>query len=167
MKKHWIVFVVTVAVLLVLDLWLKSWASGNLCCCERHLYDGNVVLIPGVLGLTYFRNTGALWGFLSGWDGARWLLAALKVVILGGLVWYYHRLPRENKFWAMRVPLILIFAGGAGNLFDRVAFGYVRDMIQFIFVNFPIWNLADAYVTVGVFGLVFVGFFVIKDFPFP
>ncbi|MCL1846134.1 MAG: signal peptidase II [Defluviitaleaceae bacterium] len=162
MKKIyiWIIFVVAVAVLLAADLWLKVWAVANL--------QGEVgrVLIPGVLGLTYFENPGAFFGFLADFN-ARWPLAVMKVVILGGLAWYYHRLPLERKFWAFRVPIILIFAGGAGNLVDRVQLGVVRDMIQFLFINFPIWNLADSYVTVGVFALVFVGFFVIKDFPFP
>lgn len=168
-----IVFVATVAVLLVLDLWLKGWVYANLCeCCENHLYGGNIDLIPGVLGLTFHRNTGAFFGFLADWDGARWVLVTAKVLILGGLAWYYNRLPLKKNYWYMRVPLILVFAGGAGNLVDRFSLGYVRDMLRFLFTfpilgNFPVYNLADVYVTIGVFALVIVGLFVVKDFPFP
>jgi len=160
-KNIWIIFVATTVVLLALDLWLKAWAVENL--------QGQAarVLVPGVLGLTYHENPGAFFGFLGGVDGARWILAVLKIVILGGLVWYYGRLPLEKRFWFMRVPILLIFAGGLGNLFDRIAFGFVRDMLDFLFMNFAIFNLADVYVTAGVFALMFVTLFIVKDFPFP
>ncbi|MCL1878460.1 MAG: signal peptidase II [Defluviitaleaceae bacterium] len=159
-RSCWVIFFVAVAVFLAADLALKIWSVANLQGAP------NRVLIPGVLGLTYFENPGAFFGFLADFN-ARWPLAVMKTAILGGLLWYYNRLPLETRFWAVRVPIILIFAGGAGNLVDRVQLGVVRDMIQFLFINFPIWNLADAYVTVGVIALVFVSFFVVKDVPFP
>lgn len=157
----WIVFVMTTVILLALDLWLKGWAVEHLRGQE------NRVLIGGVLGLTYFENSGAFFGFLSGFSEARWLLAGLKVVILCGLAWYYGRLPLEKRYWLMRIPLLLVFVGGLGNLVDRVTLGIVRDMLEFLFMNFAIFNLADVYVTVGVFTLMLVGLFMIKDFPFP
>lgn len=169
-KSVWIAFCVITAVLLALDLWLKSWAVANL--------DGQPprVLIPGVLGLTYHENPGAFFGFLGNFGGARWLLAALKTVILVGLAWYYALLPRKRKMWFMRVPIILIFVGGLGNLVDRLFTGWllestgtgiVRDMLEFLFMRFAIFNLADVYVTVGVFSLLIVGLFIIKDIPVP
>ena len=160
MRKNffWIIFVLSATVLLVLDLWLKGWAVANL-----HGHEARV-LVPGVLGLKYHENPGALFGFLANFD-ARWILAVLKIFILGGLVWYYGRLPLEKRFWLIRVPVLLIFAGGLGNLVDRISLGYVRDMLDFLFMNFAIFNLADVYVTVGVFSLIFVGLFMIKDFP--
>ena len=145
--------------LLALDLWLKSWAVSHLQGQPPR------VLIEGLLGLTYFENPGAFFGFLGGVDGARWLLSGLKAIILVGLLWYYSRLPNEPRFWLMRVPIILVFTGGVGNLLDRLFLGIVRDMLEFLFMRFAIFNLADVYVTVGVFVLMFVGLFVIKDFP--
>jgi signal peptidase II len=160
-KFFWAVFFVTVFVLLILDILLKIWAVDNLQA------QPNRILIQGVLGLTYHENSGAFFGFLSNFGGAQYLLAALKTVILAALLWYYHRLPSDKKMWFIRVPLILIFAGGAGNLFDRVSLAYVRDMLEFLFMDFPIFNLADVYVTTGVFALMFVGLFIVKDFPTP
>jgi signal peptidase II len=141
------------------DLLLKIWAAKNL--------HQPRVLINGVLGLSYHENAGAFFGFLSNFGGAQWLLATLKYVILGAILFYYHKLPLEKKFWAIRVPLILIFTGGLGNFIDRVSLGIVRDMLDFLFMNFAVFNLADVYVTVGVFALIFVGLFIIKDFPSP
>ena len=160
-KSVWIVFFIATVVLLALDLWLKHWAAVNL--------DGQpaCVLIPGVLGLSYYENPGAFFGFLGGLDAARWLLSALKIAILGGILWYYNRLPLQKRLWLIRVPLILIFVGGLGNLIDRVTLGIVRDMLEFLFVRFAIFNLADVYVTVGVFSLIFIGLFIVKDFPAP
>ena len=148
---------VATAVLLALDLWLKSWAAANL------MGQPNRDLIPGFLGLTYTRNTGAAFGLLANFDWGRWVLILVKIVLMGGLLWFYNRLPQEKRFWLIRIPIILIFAGGVGNLFDRIAFGYVRDMLAFLFVNFPIFNLADVYVVAGAFLGAFVLLFVIKD----
>ena len=147
------------AILLALDLWLKSWAAANL-----QGMDGRV-LLPGFLGLTYTRNTGAAFGLLANFEWGRWVLTAVKVILMGGLLWYYNRIPLEKRHWFIRVPIILILAGGIGNLYDRIAFGYVRDMLEFLFINFPIFNLADVFVTTGVFVGGFIILFVVKDFP--
>lgn len=158
-RTAWIFFAATVAVLLAADLWLKAWAVVNLAGQDAR------ILIPGVLGLTYFENSGAFFGFLGGLAFSQWLLSGLKVLILCGLLWYYSRLPLQRRFWFLRVPLALVFAGGLGNLVDRVWLGIVRDMFEFLFMRFAIFNLADVYVTVGVFALLFVTLFVVKDFP--
>ncbi|MCL1843903.1 MAG: signal peptidase II [Defluviitaleaceae bacterium] len=163
-KIVWAVLFVAAAVLLALDLLLKYWAQVNLQCCCGGRYEET--LVRGLLGLTYVRNHGAFFGFLRNFRFARELLTVLKVVILGVLLWYYHRLPLEKKIWFVRVPIILIVAGGVGNLYDRFRLGYVRDMLDFIFwQNFAIFNLADVYVTIGAFSLAFVVLFVVKDFP--
>jgi len=153
----WGILLVAAAVLLALDLWLKSWAAANL------MGQPSRDLIPGFLGLTYTRNTGAAFGLLANFEWSRWLFTVVKIVLMGGLLWFYGRLPLEKRFWLIRVPIILIFAGGVGNLFDRIAFGYVRDMLAFLFINFPIFNLADVYVVAGAFLGAFVLLFVIKD----
>jgi len=154
----WVVLVVIVTILLVLDLWLKSWASSNLVGEHRSL-------ISGILGLTYFRNTGAAFGLMSGVNAGRWILSILKIVIISGLFWFYNRIPTEKLYWAIRIPIILIITGGLGNLIDRVWLGSVRDMLVFEFVNFPIFNLADVYVVIGCFVGIFVMLFVVKELP--
>ena len=144
----------------MLDLWLKSWAAANLAGEEGR------VIIPGVLGLYYTRNTGAAFSMFANFDWARWFLTGVKIAITIGLFLYYSRLPLENRFWWLRVPIILIIAGGIGNLYDRLVLGYVRDMFEFLFMNFAIFNLADVFVVVGCFTGAFVILFVCKDAPF-
>ncbi len=110
---------------------------------------GHVPLIPGVLGLTYVRNTGAAFSLLT---GHTWLLTLVSAVVLAGvaaLLWkgvFRHPLGR--------VPLALVLAGGLGNLIDRAMFGYVTDMFRTLFINFPIFNVADMCITVGGFWLI-------------
>ena len=143
--KAWGVFFAAAGLLLALDLWVKYWASSHL------LGQPGRVFIPGVLGLTFTRNTGAAFGMLGNLTHSQWILAGLKVVIMLGLLWFYHQMPLDKKSWLLRVPLILVFAGGMGNLYDRLVYGYVRDMLEFLFMRFAIFNVADIYVTVGVF----------------
>jgi len=151
---NWVIFIVVAAVLVALDLWLKYWANANLQSTPTR------DVIPRLLGLTYTRNTGAAFGLLSGFEWGRWVLVAVKVVLMCGLLFYFNRLPEKRKYWWLRVPIILVFAGGIGNLYDRIRFGYVRDMLMFLFVDFPIFNLADVFVVCGVFVGGFLLFFV-------
>jgi len=159
--KAWIIFAIGVVLLVALDLWLKYWAEANL--------RGNPprVLINGLLGLTYHENPGAAFGLFGGFGGAQWGLSIVKIVILLVLLWYYYKLPLEKKYWLTRVPLIMIFAGGLGNLYDRVGNGIVRDMLEFLFMNFAIFNLADVFVVVGVIALLAFELLVVKDFTGP
>jgi len=165
-KKIWIVFIVTTLVLLALDLWLKYWAQNSLV--DEFGRSQNRALFGNLLGLTYVRNTGAFFGFLGGFEWARIVLSVLKFLILGALVVYYAWLPREPKMWFLRVPILLIFVGGLGNLYDRLRFGYVRDMLDFTWwEGFAIFNLADVFVTTGVFALIVFVLFVVRDIPMP
>lgn len=171
--KAWLTFIVVAVVLVALDLWLKYWAANNMIGSPAR------ELIPGILGLTYTRNTGAAFGLFANFAWGRWALAVVKGVLMVGLLWYYHRLagwkgattspedkpPEAKKLWALQVPIILIFAGGFGNLYDRIVLGYVRDMLAFRFINFPIFNLADIFVVVGCFTGAFVIMFILKDLP--
>ena len=155
----WGALVVSTVVLLLFDLWLKYWAAFTM--------PGQPTqeVIPGILGLTYTINTGAAFGIFGNFAWGRWGLTAVKIVLMAGLLWYYHRLPLKASSWLVRVPLMLILAGGLGNLYDRVTLGYVRDMLAFSFVNFPIFNLADVYIVIGCFTSAFVILFIAKDIP--
>jgi len=154
-------FLFAAVVMVALDQWLKVWSSANLA--------GNAprTLINGVLGLTYFHNTGAAFGFLGGADWGRWVLTVLVLGLLAVVGWYYFKLPNERRMWLVRVPLLLIFGGGVGNLIDRVRLGYVVDMIEFLFMRFAIFNLADVFVTVGAFAAVAAMIYLGKDAPWP
>jgi len=148
-----------VIVLIILDQWLKFWAIANL------QNQPNRQLIQGFLHLTYVENTGAAFGFLSGFGGAQVLLAVVKIILMISAIVYYLKLPYEPRFLWLRLPLMFIIAGGMGNLFDRVWHGFVVDMLAFSFFNFPVFNLADVYVTVGVFCFAVAVIFIVKDAP--
>ncbi|MCL2839216.1 MAG: signal peptidase II [Defluviitaleaceae bacterium] len=154
----WIIFTVSVGVLIGLDLWLKIWAEANLQGTPPR------VLIDGFLGLRYFENSGMAFGMLGGHDWSQWVLSIVKIVIMIVLVIYYHKIPLERKYWFTRIPLILIFAGGVGNLIDRITLGVVRDMLEFLFVNFAIFNLADVFVVTGCISWIVFELFIVKDF---
>ena len=157
--KNWCVFALAAGSLIALDLLLKHWAAVNLQNQPPR------TLIPGLLGLTYLVNPGAAFGILGGFAWGRYVLSVVSIVLMIAILWYYNHIPAEKRFWFIRIPLILIFAGGVGNLIDRLALGAVRDMLQFLFINFPIFNLADVYVTIGAFCLIFVTLFIVKDAP--
>lgn len=147
--------------MVALDQWLKAWSSANLAG------SGPRTLINGVLGLTYFHNTGAAFGFLGGAGWGRWVLTVLVFAMLAVVGWYYFKLPDTRKMWLVRVPLLLIIGGGLGNWIDRVRLGYVVDMIEFLFVRFAIFNLADVFITVGTFAALAAMIYLGKDAPWP
>ena len=100
--------------------------------------------IPGVLSWAYAENRGAAFSMLS---GRNILLIALSVVLVAALVVYLLCKPDMNK--GMRCGLWMIIAGGIGNLYDRIIFGYVVDFIRLDFINFAIFNPADVFICLG------------------
>ena len=161
-NRRWISYIVyglDLAILITLDQLIKIWAVNNL------QNQPTRPLIRGFLQLTYLENTGAAFGLLSGFSGAQILLTVIKLVIIAAALLYFVRLPAEPRFTLLRIPLILMIAGGIGNLIDRVRLGFVVDMFEFTFINFPVFNMANTYVSIGVFSFAFIAIFVVKDAP--
>ena len=127
---------------------------------QTHIPEGtHISVIPKVVGLTYVRNTGAAWSiFNSHPEVMRWVFVALVFVFLG-IVFFLLRKGAIRK--PFEIWCIAAIAGGAvGNAFDRILVGSVCDMIETEFVNFPVFNVADSFITVGVLLLaVYVIFF--------
>lgn len=112
----------------------------------------DVTVIPGVLSFTYVENTGVSFGLAAGF-GPLFSLLALVVVI--GCAAYLWRAPLLSRLEVVGLGML---AGGAlGNAIDRVAFGFVTDFIATDFIDFPVFNVADIGVTVGV-ALALIGF---------
>lgn len=107
-------------------------------------YTPAVALVPGVLNIRYVRNTGVAFSMFSG--GGIWLVIFTVALIAGLLAWLFVRADEPKLF---RTGLWLIVAGGLGNLYDRLAYGYVIDFLEFDFVNFAIFNVADACICIG------------------
>lgn len=141
-------FLLTVLILIV-DQVTKIWAA-------QSLIRQPLVLIPGALELTYLENRGAVWGLMQGW---RIVFLIATFVFLGVLIWFYIK-KRKEMTPLTRVILALLFSGAMGNLIDRVFLGYVRDMIYFRLINFPVFNVADSAITIAAVLLVIETFFV-------
>ena len=121
---------------------------------------GEVPFIPNFLGFTYVQNFGAAF---SSFQGQQWLFALIFLAFTVGIVWEYFKKPMGfNKF--ERWCIAALYAGGLGNRIDRLRFGYVVDMIQTLFMDFPVFNVADCFITCGCFAMMFSLFFVNKEF---
>ena len=101
-------------------------------------------IIPGLLGLSYVENRGMSFGLLQ---GQRWLFVAVTVVICLFLIYVYFRIPEKKRFNALSVCILFIFSGAVGNFIDRVRQGYVVDFLELKFMSFPVFNIADCYIT--------------------
>ena len=123
------------------------------------LYE-DVPFIPGLLQLTYIQNTGAAF---SSFEGAQWLFVVVFVLFTAAIVWEF-----SGKRWPFtnfeRWLIAAIYGGGVGNMIDRFRFGYVVDMIQTDFITFPIFNVADCFITCGCILLMVHLFLMNKEF---
>ena len=108
-----------------------------------------VSFIPGLIRLTYVRNPGAAF---SSFEGQQWLFALVFLVFTGLLLWEYFRSPMPFSGFE-RWCLVAVYGGGLGNMIDRVRFGYVVDMIETEFMEFPVFNVADCFITCGCIAL--------------
>ena len=105
----------------------------------------DVEFIPGFLGFTYVQNTGAAF---SSFEGQQWLFAVIFVGFTVAILWEYFKKPQPfTKF--ERWCIAAIYGGAVGNMIDRVRLGYVVDMIETKFMNFPVFNVADCFITCG------------------
>ena len=107
-------------------------------------------VIPGVVGLTYVQNTGAAF---SSFQGMMWLFAVIFALLTVGIVWEYKKQSlgfSKAEWWCIAA----IYGGGLGNMIDRLRLGYVVDMIETRFVEFPVFNVADCFITCGCIALI-------------
>ncbi|EMF0058631.1 MULTISPECIES: signal peptidase II [Enterococcus] len=126
--------------LVALDQWVKWWIVNDLSLGETK------TLIPGVLSLNYIRNTGAAWSML---EGKMWFFVIITVVAVIVVVTLMVKNRKQGNRWLL-TGLSFILAGAIGNFIDRVRLGYVVDMFQTDFMNFPIFNVADMTLVCGV-----------------
>ena len=133
-----------VVIATVLDQLSKLWVVGNI---PLH---GEIPVLDGIFHLTYAQNTGAAWSMLS---GMQWLFLLIFLAFTLGIVWEFSK-----KRWPFttfdRWCIAVVYAGGLGNIIDRIRLGYVVDMIEVEFIDFPVFNLADCCITCGCIALV-------------
>ena len=101
--------------------------------------------IPGIFHFTHTLNEGAAF---SSFKGAQWLFILVFVLLTVGILWEFPK--KKMPFTTLERWLILcIYAGGIGNMIDRLRFGFVIDMIEVEFMNFAVFNVADCFITCG------------------
>ncbi|MBB1069755.1 signal peptidase II [Limosilactobacillus sp. RRLNB_1_1] len=132
----------TIIILTICDQLLKYWVASSIALGESK------TLIPGIVDLTNLRNTGAAWSLFEGQQVFFTIITIIAIVVISYFIWKY----RKNG--AMLTGLALIMAGTIGNFIDRLVHGYVVDMFETIFINFPIFNIADMCLTLGVIWLI-------------
>ncbi len=106
-----------------------------------------VVLLDRILEFSYLENTGAAFSTFSGKQTLLIVLTSLVIVLLA---LRYFTLPRGRRYLWIQICLLFILSGAVGNLIDRLTRRYVVDFIYFVPINFPKFNAADIYITVGV-----------------
>ena len=131
-----------VMLLVVIDQLVKYWVATTIALGASH------EVIPGVLALTNLRNQGAAWSILQ---GQQWFFAIISVVAIAVIAYLMVRWRQQP---VLMVGLSLILAGTLGNFIDRLLNGYVVDMFELLFINFPVFNVADSCLTSGVLILV-------------
>ena len=137
-KRLYITLILFLLAIVALDQLSKHLVVRNIP------FGAQVPLLPGVVHLTYVRNTGAAFSMLS---GARWLFLGLVVVFLAVLVLLIRRgvLREPMELWCMTA----IAGGAVGNAIDRAIAGSVVDMIEVEFLRFAVFNVADCFITCG------------------
>ena len=138
--KHYITAFIIALAGVILDQLSKYMAV--------HFLQGTdgIDLIPGVFRLTYLENRGAAFGVLQ---GQQWFFYIITAVILVVVVLAYVRSPAGRKFLPLQICAVFIVSGALGNLIDRVRLGYVVDFFYFELIDFPVFNVADIFVTVS------------------
>lgn len=121
---------------------------------------GHVPFLPGFLDITYVQNTGAAF---SSFEGKQWLFALIFILFTAAIVYEYFRKPMAFTKWE-RWMIAAIYGGGLGNMIDRVRMGYVVDMIETEFMDFPVFNVADCFITCGTILLLISLAFFNKEF---
>ncbi len=151
--------IVVIALLIAFDQFTKYLAVVHLEGKE------SIVIIPKVLELTFLKNSGAAFGILQ---NQKVFFVMIAIMILVVIAYVLFRIPNEKKYIIMQVILVMIASGAAGNMIDRIRNDYVVDFISFVIINFPIFNVADIYVTVStiLFIVLFLFYYKEKDFDF-
>ena len=149
-------------------LWMALFAAGIVAADQYTKFltvaniplHGHADLMPGVLGLTYVRNTGAAW---SSFEGMIWLFALVFAVLTVAIIWEFSK--KRLPFTTLeRWCIAAIYGGGLGNMIDRLRLGYVVDMIETEFMSFPVFNVADCFITCGCILLLVHLFLINKEF---
>ena len=136
-------FTLFAAGIVAADQFTKYLTVANLSLGEHAAF------LPGLLRFTYVRNYGAAF---SSFQNQQWLFALIFVVFTGLVIWEYRKKAMPFSTFE-RWCIAAIYGGGLGNMIDRVRLGFVVDMIETEFITFPVFNVADCFITCGCIAL--------------
>ncbi|MBI0090817.1 signal peptidase II [Lactobacillus kunkeei] len=139
---------ISLCALVGIDQAIKIWISANIS------ETSSTTIIPGVLSITNLHNSGAAWSIL---EGQQWLFSIITLVAVVAIVYFMIKL-KGRKLYLTSTTILL--AGILGNFINRFLQGYVVDMFQVDFINFPVFNFADICIT---FGIILLFFAILRD----
>lgn len=146
--------IISVILLVLLDQYTKLLAITHLKGRE------SFVIIEDVFELEYLENRGAAFGIMQ---NQRWFFVVLTVLMLVMIAYLFVMTPKNKKYMPLNICMVFLVAGAIGNFIDRLFRGFVVDFFYFSLIDFPIFNVADIYVTVTFFALVLLVFGYYKD----
>lgn len=152
--KIYIIPILCIGLLVALDQITKFIVRTSFALNESH------PLIKDVFHLTYIQNTGIAWGMFK---NGRTIFLILTVLVLLVCACIYAKLPENKRFTPLRVCLVILVSGAIGNMIDRISLHYVVDFFDFRLIHFPIFNVADIYVTVSMIALILLTAFYYHD----
>jgi len=163
-NKIFLFEIIAVVILVAIDFVTKQLAV-------KYLSNGSFDIIPGVFSFTLLEggNSGAAFGMLQ---GGFWIFIVITIAVVALVIFMLRKLVYEKRYRFFHYALVLLLAGALGNFGDRVltmikyGHSYVIDFLYFELINFPIFNVADCYVTVAAGAMIFLGIFYYKDDDF-
>ena len=155
--KIYIIPILCIGLLVAFDQITKFIVRTSFALYESH------PLIKNVFHLTYIQNTGIAWGMFKNGRIIFLILTVLVLLVCAGI---YAKIPENRRFTPIRVCLVFLVSGAIGNMIDRISLHYVVDFFDFRLINFPIFNVADIYVTLSAIALIIVVLFYYKEEDF-
>lgn len=153
-KKSSLIALFAVLALVLVDQYTKwlavSYLKGR----------ASIELITNGLELSYLENSGAAFGMLQ---NQRAFFLILTGILTVGIASLFLRTPKTRRYLPLRVCMVVLTAGAIGNFIDRLLYGYVVDFIYISLIDFPVFNVADIYVTLTFFVLFFLLLFYYKE----
>lgn len=151
--RHYISAILLVLVGVWFDQFTKTLAVDHLKGQDPF------ILFKNVFQFEYLENHGAAFGILQ---NKQIFFFIIVLIISVFIIWFYLHVPMTKKLLPLRICAVFIFSGAIGNFIDRLKLGYVVDFFYFKLIDFPVFNVADIYVTVGTFILAFLLLFIIR-----
>ncbi len=161
MKNHKKIYRTATGILILALLFVDQYTK---YLAQTHLKgQAGIVWIPGVFELRYLENRGAAFGLLQ---NRQFFFLSMCAFFLCAAAFFLAKMPATRRYLPLYAITAALAAGAAGNGIDRILNGYVTDFLYFSLINFPIFNMADIYVTVGGFFMILYLCFVYREEEF-